>query len=363
VSYGGVDSSPHGLVSEFARMPEPRLTVALPTCNGACHLAAALRSILDQETSGVAFDLLVCDDQSDDATREIVPEIAGNRARLVVNPNRLGLAGNWNQCVAQSRTPLVAIVHQDDILLPGHLARVLAAWDGLQPHGPPGMVVAAATAIDDAGHPLPRNVVDPGTFPLEDVVTRFSPDALGGVPDALPAYFRPGGFVRALVTENPVRCSGVVLSREAHQAVGGFDPSYRYAVDWDFWLRIARRFAVAWIVEPPGVAFRWHAASETHRFKTSMTDLQEQERLLADVIRQDRPSRSLQRQAHRRLARAYLNRAYDAACAGDRRLERSALGRALRLDPLTAARLLADPRLLGRLIRGRRATPPVSDPH
>ena len=42
------------------------LTVAVPTCNGAAHLAETLRSILTQE--GPAFDLVISDDRSDDQT-------------------------------------------------------------------------------------------------------------------------------------------------------------------------------------------------------------------------------------------------------------------------------------------------------
>ena len=76
----------------------PILTVAVPTCNGARHLAEALRSVLSQE--GVAFELLVSDDRSDDDTLEVVRTAAGDRARIEVNSERLGLAGNWNRCAA-----------------------------------------------------------------------------------------------------------------------------------------------------------------------------------------------------------------------------------------------------------------------
>ena len=100
--------------------PEPPLTVAIPTCNGAAHLAEALRGIMAQE--GVAFDLVVSDDRSDDATLELVRTLAGDRARIAVNRERLGLAGNWNRCVAMSVTPMVAVFHQDDVMEPGHLA-------------------------------------------------------------------------------------------------------------------------------------------------------------------------------------------------------------------------------------------------
>ncbi len=98
----------------------PILTVAVPTYNGARHLAEALKSILAQEAA--PFDLIVSDDRSEDETLAIVGRFAGDRARIEVNSERLGLAGNWNRCVVLSRTEWVAIFHQDDVMLPGHLA-------------------------------------------------------------------------------------------------------------------------------------------------------------------------------------------------------------------------------------------------
>ena len=95
----------------------PRLTVALPTFDGSRHLGDALAGILEQQD--VAFDLIVSDDRSDDETLAIVRERTGDRARILVNSERLGLAGNWNRCVELSRTEWVAIFHQDDVMRPG----------------------------------------------------------------------------------------------------------------------------------------------------------------------------------------------------------------------------------------------------
>ena len=53
-----------------AHQPGPLLTVAIPTCNGAVHLGEAIRSILSQ--AGVAFELVVSDDRSDDETLAVV---------------------------------------------------------------------------------------------------------------------------------------------------------------------------------------------------------------------------------------------------------------------------------------------------
>jgi GT2 family glycosyltransferase len=312
------------------------LTVALPTCNGARHLAEALRSILAQ--GGADFELLVSDDRSDDETPAIVRAVAGDRARLEVNSERLGLAGNWNRCVALSRTPLVAVFHQDDMMLPGHLAAHLAAFAA---NPGVGLVCGAAEVIDDSGRPVPESIVARGDLGPGDRV------------------FPPGGFVAELAVGNPVRCSAVTLRKEAHADVGGFDPCYRYAVDWDFWLRVARRWGVAWLARPT-VAIRWHLASETHRFKTGTADLDEQARLLAGLFAEDGPRladpRALRQAADHRLARAFLNRAYDAARVGDRALSRRCLRRAVALRPAILGTLVRDPRLVARLLIGGRVT-------
>jgi hypothetical protein len=202
-------------------LAEPKsLTVALPTYNGARHLAEALRGILAQE--GADFDLVVSDDRSDDETLAVVGAEAGDRARVEVNSERLGLAGNWNRCVALARTPWVAIFHQDDVMYPGHLASHRAA---LAAAAAPGLVCGAADVIDAEGREVPAAVVGRGDLGPAD------------------RTFPPGGFVAELAVGNPVRCSAVTLRKAAHADVGGFDPSYRYVVDWDFWLRVSRRWA------------------------------------------------------------------------------------------------------------------------
>jgi GT2 family glycosyltransferase len=304
--------------------PKP-LTVAVPSCNGARHLPAALRSICAQE--GVAFDLVVADDRSDDETLAVVRSIAGDRARVAVNSERLGLAGNWNRCVALSRTPLVAIFHQDDVMSPGHLrahAAAFAAGAGL------GLVCGAADVIDERGDAVPAAAVGRGDLGPSD------------------RWFPPGGFVAALAAANPVRCSSATIRAAAHADVGGFDPSYRYAVDWDFWIRLARRWGVAWLARPT-VAVRWHPASETHRFKAGTDDLEEQIRLLAALDAREGRRPSVRRAADHRLARAFLNRAHDALRGGDAALARRCLRRAVGLRPGIVGTIARDPRLAAQM--------------
>ncbi len=289
----------------------PRITAAIPTMNGARHVAETVRGILAQE--GAPFDFIVSDDRSDDETLAIIRSLAGDRARIVQNSERLGLAGNWNQCVALCQTPLVAIVHQDDVWHPGHLVLHVRAFENSNI----GLVASATHTIDDSGVQVPPTVVDCGGLGVED------------------RTFAAGEAVKAMAGGNPLRCSAVSIRVAVHADVGGFNPSLRYVVDWDFWLRVAENWAIAWRAEPT-VDVRWHSASETHRFATGTLDLEETEAVL---------HRLGQPLGNRVLSRAYLNRAYAAVKAGDGLLARRCLGRSLRLWPGIAAVIVADPRL------------------
>ena len=301
------------------------LTVAVPTFNGARHLALALESVLAQQ--GASLQLLVSDDRSDDDTLEVVRTVAGDRARIRVNSERLGLAGNWNRCVELSCTPLVAIFHQDDVMSPGHVQAHAAAFEADERVG---LACSAVVVIDEHGRPISPRVVNPG--------------GLGPMNRLLGA----GGLAQEMAAGNPLRCSAVTLRTAAHHDVGGFDPALHYVLDWDFWIRASRKWKVAWLARPT-VQVRWHTGSESHRFKAGTADLDETARLVEQLLEldwKDRPDvAKLRHDANANLGRACLNRAFDALRAGRPELARDALRKGLKRSPVVIKAILRDPRL------------------
>ena len=206
---------------------------------------------------------------------------------------------------------------------PGHLATHLAAFTDQEV----GMVASAASVIDERGVEVPETLVGRGGLGLTSRV------------------FDAGDALPLMIEANPIRCSGVTLRREAHLQLGGFNANYRYVVDWEFWIRLAANWRLAWLPSPT-VAIRWHGASETHRFKTSTRDLEETTRLLNTLsnLRLANYAEFRQR-ADRRLARAYINRAYDAASHGDAGLARICMKQAWQLSPRSWSILAKDPKL------------------
>lgn len=331
-----------------------QITVAIPTYNGRAYIEQALRSVLAQDPP--PFELIVCDDRSEDETLEVVRRLAGDRAQVVVNSERLGLAGNWNRCVELAATDWVAVFHQDDVMRPGHLALHAAVIAELADPGATAFVGGQAEAIDEVGETLDPRVIDWGVvdakrggYERQVVLNELWRVLEYGV----------GEFLRELAVSNPVRCSAVTLNRSHHRAIGGFDPAWKYALDWDYWVRAARAAGVAWVVAAgaqPTVAFRWHGGSETHRFRVGTLDLDEQARLLESLFANDgahwSDARGLKRAANERLARGYLNRAYVAAKAGDGMLCRRALKEAWSYWPGICGLILTHPRLAARLASG-----------
>jgi hypothetical protein len=221
----------------------------------------------------------------------------------------------------------VNIFHQDDVMMPGHLSAhqaTFAAYEHV------GLVASASVVIDESGRAVPETIVEPGGLRPADRV------------------YEPGRLAEEMVTGNPLRCSAVSIRVEAFQSVGGFNPAYRYVLDGDFWLRLSRQWRVAWLSRP-SVEVRWHPASETHRFKMSMDDLDESVRLLDELFAVDLKNHpdfeELRERANDRLGRAYLNRAHDALRAGQAELAREALRQSLQHAPGLIKTIVADPRL------------------
>ncbi|MCX7646275.1 MAG: glycosyltransferase [Rhodobacteraceae bacterium] len=117
-----------------SRAPRQEVTILMGLFDGARFLRAQLDSIAAQE--GVAWRLLASDDGSTDATRAILAGFAADhpdrRIVLIEGPGR-GPAPNFLRLIraADPDSALAALSDQDDVWLPGKLARAAAALAGV----------------------------------------------------------------------------------------------------------------------------------------------------------------------------------------------------------------------------------------
>lgn len=109
--------------------PSPTVTLVTATYDRPDALAAAVRSVLAQTFGDWA--LLVVGDGCDGRTADRLREFDDPRIRYVNLPERFGeQAGPNSLGLAAARSETLALLNHDDVLLPDHLERALAALDG-----------------------------------------------------------------------------------------------------------------------------------------------------------------------------------------------------------------------------------------
>jgi len=254
-------------------MSAPRVSICVPTWNGAAYLAEALRSALAQTERD--FELLVVDDGSTDRTLDVVAGFSDPRLRVHRNERRLGLPGNWNRCLDLARGEFVKFLFQDDLLEPAAVAWLLGALRAV-----PGASLAFGrreVRHEGGGARVPLLLGD--AYP--ELQRRFYSSVGGGVrgEDLVRGALRDGRDLTVNVLGEP---SFVLLRREAARRAGGFHPGFTQLVDWEFWLRLAREGPIVFVDETLGV-FRIHDRGQSVRNHGSLRIPWEYVRLLTRI--------------------------------------------------------------------------------
>lgn len=128
----------------------PRLSVCMATYNGEPWVGAQLRSILEQV--GPDDEVVVSDDGSTDRTLEVVRSIADPRVRVVPGGPFRDPARNFENALRQAAGDVVALSDQDDVWLPGRVARIRERFAA--PHPPVFLLALDGEVTDESGGQL-----------------------------------------------------------------------------------------------------------------------------------------------------------------------------------------------------------------
>ena len=218
-------------------MTDPVVSIVMATYNGAAMLPPTLASISAQTFGD--FELLIVDDCSTDATRDLVAAWPDARIRLIPLAVNGGPVIARNRAVAEARGRYVAGLDHDDLCRPERLARQVAYLDA---H--PGVVLVGANADNLYGDTLRAPTYAPITTPA--LVTWLS------------------------WIENPLVWSSVMMRGEAARALTPFTrPALLYAEDFDLYHRLQPHGALARI-DDVLLSYRQHAGGLSKRHATTM---------------------------------------------------------------------------------------------
>lgn len=197
--------------------------------NGARFLDHAINSIRGQTYGD--FEFIIVDDGSTDATSTILSGHAGAdpRIRILSQENR-GLIESLNRGFAAATGKYIARMDADDLAKPYRLERQL---DFLTENPGIALVGGAIEVIDTE-----KQVLDTIRLPSHPELVRHHMRKLGCALAHPTVLFR-----RSILTE-----------------VTGFRKAYRYAEDYDLWLRMLEKFDLA-NIEDVLLSYRRHSAS------------------------------------------------------------------------------------------------------
>ena len=198
----------------------PRVSISVPCYNYAHYLQDAVQSILNQSFRD--WEAITIDDASTDSTWEVMQGFRDPRIVCVRHTQNKGNIVTFNLAIARSSGEYVAILSADDLYRPNFLKRTV---EMLEAHPDAGMVYTGWEMVDARGRTI-REVTS-------------MPHAQDGVYDELPSL---------LLGCHIPQC-GTLVRRRVLDQVGVYDPTLIRAGDWDLWLRIARRYKVAFVSE------------------------------------------------------------------------------------------------------------------
>ena len=226
------------------RAGQDRLAFAIPYYSGKHFLARAVESVRRQ--SSPHWRLLVSDDSPrDEGIADLLAQYGDARIRYRKNPATLGLAGNWNTCLAEADGELVTILHGDDELLENYCEVMLrAARDYPDAVG----CYCNAQIINERG----RRVVS-----LPDLAKRFvRPRAAGAT------LLTGRAAIARLLHGNFIICPTMCYKR-GKLGPRRFDGRWRFAVDLDLFTRLLLDGDTLVGIPATAYAYRRHAASAT----------------------------------------------------------------------------------------------------
>ena len=207
-------------------MDPPLVSIITPSFNQAAYLPAAIESVLAQDFPSIEYGIV--DGGSSDGSLEIIQSY-GDRLTWWVSEPDAGQTAAINKGFGRARGEVFAWLNSDDVYAPG---AVRAAVEFLTNHPEVGMVYGDADYVDDAGKTL-------GRFPAAQTDARRLRRGYVHIPQQA-AFFRA----------------------RLWRMVGPLDESFRFAMDYDLWVRLA---ALAPIAYHPRrwAGFRLHPGGKT----------------------------------------------------------------------------------------------------
>ena len=208
----------------------PKVSVVTSVYNGETYLEECVDSILNQTFQD--FEYIILNNGSTDRTAEILNKFTDPRLKIVHQDN-LGIAMSLNKGVKLSRSDIIARLDADDYSFPQRLEKQVTF---MEQH--PEIVVCGS---------------------------RFK-ELLGGntFNQSIRFIETDQAIRKSMSLFNPFSHSATIFRKKAFLESGGYNCRYKYAQDYDLWVRILN-FGEAQILKDKLGVVRMSSQSESNK--------------------------------------------------------------------------------------------------
>lgn len=218
----------------------PMISAVMPTYNQGAYIRLALESIFSQNYP--KLEVIVVDGMSTDNTIEILKSY-GDRIRWISEKDK-NQSDALNKGFAMARGEIIAWLNSDDLYDEGAF---LTVGRYFAEHPDVMWLYGRAIIIDEEGEEIRRWVTNYKNF-------------------FLPRYRYSG-----LLIQNTLSQMAVFFRRRVVEEVGLLDVGLHNAMDYDYWLRLGKRYKPAYLDQNFG-KFRLHTGSKTIKQSRDLFD-------------------------------------------------------------------------------------------
>ncbi|HBH18506.1 MAG TPA: hypothetical protein DDX14_06160, partial [Cyanobacteria bacterium UBA9579] len=220
----------------------PLVSICLPNYNYEKFLREAIESVLEQTYTN--FELIIGDNASTDSSIQIIKSYNDPRIKFFQNETNIPLYQNINKCKGLAKGELIGVIHSDDKYEPNFLEAVVRTYLENPTHK------VFVTGVNNWHHESNK------VFP-------WHPYSTGGI---IPKY---EALLRLIIQNNAGNGVNVVIHRDCFSKMEMFTEDYKYAADYDLWMRLAEKYDFVYI--PQILAnYRIHDSNLSHKVNKNL---------------------------------------------------------------------------------------------
>jgi glycosyltransferase involved in cell wall biosynthesis len=209
----------------------PRISIITPSYNQGHFIGQTIESVLSQGYPDLEY--IIVDGASTDNTLDVLRSYDG-RLTWISEKDR-GQTHAINKGMQMATGDVVAFLNSDDLYLPGALETVGRFF---------------AECPDAAWLTGRCRIIDQDNHEIRKGITLYKN-----------AWLRIANYQTLQIT-NFISQMATFWRREAYERVGELNEGLHYVMDWDYWMRLGRRYKLS-VIHRDLACFRMHATSKS----------------------------------------------------------------------------------------------------